>query len=73
MAILHTRESRVKVSDGTVLNSTWQAAGVKRPLTSVGEMFDAGSKVYFEDKNPQGGLGQGQGRAAAPGWQRLPH
>ena len=67
MAILHKRESRVKVSDGTVVNSIWQVAGVKRPHMSVGEMFDAGSKVYFKDKNPRGGLGQGQGRAAAPG------
>ena len=53
MAILHKREFRVNVSDGTVLNSTWQVAGVKRPLMSVGEMFDAGSKVFLEDRNPR--------------------
>ena len=53
MASLQKPEFRVKVSDGTVLNSTWQVAGVKRPLMSFGEMFYAGSKVFLEDKNPR--------------------
>ena len=53
VAILHKREFRVNVSDGTVLNSTWQVAGVMRPLMSVGEMFNAGSKVFLQDRNPR--------------------
>ena len=55
------REFRVKLGDGTLLESTWQVAGVKRPLMSVGKMLAAGNKVYLEDKNPQVVLAKGKG------------
>ena len=54
------KEFRVKLVDGTVLDSTWHVAGVKRPLMSVGKMLAAGSKVYLEDTSPRVVLAKGK-------------
>ena len=45
-------EKRVKAfSDkGLPLNMTWQIAGVKKPLASIGRICDAGNVAVFTDK-----------------------
>ena len=51
---------KVKLADGTVLNSTWQVAGVKRPLMSVGKMLEAGNKVHLDSSSPRVVLANGR-------------